>query len=80
MDANELYFSQMKDVDRSTMGSSTTTDENGATIRRSTRERIQWVKKIVTVYELLFELLFEFYSHHGDFLRFYSSILGPLNY
>jgi len=35
MDANSLYCSQCKDVDRSTMGAATTTDENGATVRLS---------------------------------------------
>jgi len=39
MDASSLYFSQMKDVDRSTMGTALETDENGATVRQSTRER-----------------------------------------
>ena len=43
MHTNNLYCSQYKDVDRSTMGTATTTDENGATVRRSTRERIMWV-------------------------------------
>jgi len=41
MDANSLYCSQYKDVDRSTMGTATTTDENGASVRRSTRESKQ---------------------------------------
>jgi len=43
MDANNLYFSQMAGMDRSTMGTALETDENGTTVRRSTRERIQWV-------------------------------------
>jgi len=42
MDSN-LYCSQYKDVDRSTMGTATTTDDIGNTVRRSTRERTQWV-------------------------------------
>jgi len=37
----DLHCSQYKDVDRSTMGTATTTDENGATVRRSTQERVQ---------------------------------------
>jgi len=41
MDASSLYCSQYKDVDRSSMGTAMATDENGATVRRSTRERIQ---------------------------------------
>jgi len=40
MDSN-LYCSQYKDVDRSALGTATTTDENGTTVRRSTREIIQ---------------------------------------
>jgi len=41
MDAASLYFSQMAGVDRSTMGTAMATDENGATVRRSTREKVQ---------------------------------------
>jgi len=41
MDADSLYFSQMAGIDRSAMGTASTTDENGAIVRRSTRERIQ---------------------------------------
>jgi len=39
----ELYFSQMAGMDRSTMGTAMETDENGATVHRSTREKNQWV-------------------------------------
>ena len=41
MDAASLYCSQYKDVDRSSMGTATTTDEDGNAVRRSTRERAQ---------------------------------------
>ena len=41
MDNKDLHCSQYKDVDRSTMGTASTTDKNGATVRRSTRERAQ---------------------------------------
>ena len=40
MESNDLYFSQMAGIDRSTMGTAMT-DENGATVRRSTRESKQ---------------------------------------
>jgi len=39
----DLYFSQMAGVDRSTMGTALETDDNGNTVRRSTREQIHWV-------------------------------------
>ena len=53
-----LYCSQYKDVDRSTLGTSTIRDENGATVRRSTREKAQWVPFCCcsgTVYEFDFK-------------------------
>ena len=41
MEPRDLYFSQMKDVDRSTMGTAVEADECGKMVRHSTRERIQ---------------------------------------
>jgi len=37
----DLCFSQMAGVDRSTMGTALETDDNGNTVRRSTRKQIQ---------------------------------------
>jgi len=37
----DIHFSQMAGMDRSSMGTATSTDENGATVRRSTRESVQ---------------------------------------
>jgi len=55
MDASSLHCSQWKDVDRSTLGTATTVDEDGNAVRRSTREWAQWVLVLVLV--LVLELL-----------------------
>jgi len=41
MESNDLCFSQMAGMDRSTMGTAMETDDSGNTVRRSTRERVQ---------------------------------------
>jgi len=67
MDASSLYFSQMKDVDWSTMGTAMETDENGATVCRSTRERNQWVLHL---------LLFQ--GVRNSFAMFYKHIFAHM--
>jgi len=72
---SSLYCSQHKDVDRSSMGTAMT-DENGATVRRSTRESKQ---QVIWFGGVAGEIELRVVAHTDAYIDPMLSSLGPLN-